>query len=330
MYKENNYPLELINTYREGIMGMAMLSIMLFHQEFSSIPPLNVFHHFGYWGVEIFLFLSGMGMVNSLKKNSIKVFYYRRAMRLIPSCLLIGSVKYCNFLFFSPALDELKEGLHIGYWSICSLDLWFIHSIIIYYSLSPFLYKLIRRCPIHTLIGIVFVFLLSECFISPYVGPDWASPLGVLSWTIGRLPVFVLGMLVAQFPSLFRRGNMIVSSICLVFAILITVTSKQMMLPRYITILCPLYVAVGTLMMVESCAFLLKRSYDGIQNFFGLTGKLSLELYLIHEYIIWSLYVLFALHYNNVLLLIVSLLISYLLALIASKLLSTLKLYKKR
>ena len=61
-----------------------MLSIMLFHQYFTSAAPFNLFHHFGYWGVEVFLFLSGMGMVHSIEKNSLKVYYKRRLLRLLP------------------------------------------------------------------------------------------------------------------------------------------------------------------------------------------------------------------------------------------------------
>ena len=49
-----------------------------------------------------------------------------------------------NLTNLQQTLDELKEGLHIGYWSICSLDLWFIHSIIIYYSLCWNIFLLIR------------------------------------------------------------------------------------------------------------------------------------------------------------------------------------------
>ena len=51
-------------------MGLSMLSIMLFHQYLSSVFPFNFFHNFGYWGVDVFLFLSGAGLVYSLNKNT--------------------------------------------------------------------------------------------------------------------------------------------------------------------------------------------------------------------------------------------------------------------
>ena len=86
--------LELVSVNRSAIMGLSMVFIMLFHQYFTSVFPFNLFHNYGHWGVDVFLFLSGMGLVNSLEKNSIKDYYKRRFMRLVPSCIFCGSLKY--------------------------------------------------------------------------------------------------------------------------------------------------------------------------------------------------------------------------------------------
>jgi len=64
-------------------MGIAMIAIMLFHQYFTSVFPFNAFHNFGYWGVDVFLFLSGMGLVKSLNNNPLKIFYAHRFYRII-------------------------------------------------------------------------------------------------------------------------------------------------------------------------------------------------------------------------------------------------------
>lgn len=90
-----------ISKYRTAIMGIAMISVMLFHQYFTSVIPFNLFHNFGSWGVDVFLFLSGMGIVRSLNNNSLKVYYLRRLKRILPSCILCGSIKYSIFLFTS-------------------------------------------------------------------------------------------------------------------------------------------------------------------------------------------------------------------------------------
>ena len=90
---EGNY-----SRYRSTLMGVAMLSIMLSHQRFVHVFPINLFMSFGHWGVDIFLFLSGMGMVGSLMAHTVKEFYYRRFKRLIPLCVLCGAIKYGVFL----------------------------------------------------------------------------------------------------------------------------------------------------------------------------------------------------------------------------------------
>lgn len=66
----------LISKYRTRIMGCAMIAIMLFHQPFFySNPLVDFFHLYGFWGVEVFLFVSGFGVVYSLRKNSLKQYY---------------------------------------------------------------------------------------------------------------------------------------------------------------------------------------------------------------------------------------------------------------
>ena len=64
-----------LSKYRSVLMGIAMLSIMLSHQRFVHVFPFNVFESYGHWGVDVFLFLSGMGMVRSLMTYSTKFFY---------------------------------------------------------------------------------------------------------------------------------------------------------------------------------------------------------------------------------------------------------------
>ena len=183
-----------ISECRNSIMGVPILSIMLFHQYFISMIPFNFFHKFGYWGVDIFLFISGMGLVNSLKKNTKKDYYKRRFIRIIPSCLLCGTTKYIVFILFYSSLFILKDGLKIGIWSIASLDLWYIHTIIILYIISPIIFKSLNKNKYLTIAIILFLFLLNGIFLKPIVDYDWLSPKGIISWTIERLPVFTLGM----------------------------------------------------------------------------------------------------------------------------------------
>ena len=83
-----------------------MLSIMFSHQRFVHVFPFNVFESFGHWGVDVFLFLSGMGMVDSLMAHTVKEFYFRRFKRLIPLC--VSYVAPLNMVFFCYPVVFLK------------------------------------------------------------------------------------------------------------------------------------------------------------------------------------------------------------------------------
>lgn len=76
-------------------MGLAMISVVFYHFQANTII-LWPFNTFGYWGVDVFQFLSGFGCVFALKKyNSVVRFYFKRALRILPTCLLVG---FCIYL----------------------------------------------------------------------------------------------------------------------------------------------------------------------------------------------------------------------------------------
>ncbi len=270
--------------YRTAIMGMSILCIMLFHQYFTSIFPFNVFHNFGYWGVDVFLFLSGMGLVHSLETYSIRTFYKRRFMRIIPECIICGSIKYVIFLLLGSSVLILKEGMHIGIWSMASLDLWFIHTIIILYILSPLLYILLKKNPIITGVCIILISLINDLTWRQQVGFAWFSPLGVTAWTIERLPVFALGMHLA-IKKKFERKEFMFSVICLLGAISLILTGK-MGLPGYGLYSCEaLILAFGIPSLVMLIILMSEKTPKTAQKSITFLGQHSLEIYLTHEFI---------------------------------------------
>ena len=86
--QEQTLSIQNITKYRSHLMGIAMLYIILFHTRSMKVKYTNsflaLFVYAGYLGVDIFVFLSGIGMVYSLAKgvSNIKVdsgYYYRVA-----------------------------------------------------------------------------------------------------------------------------------------------------------------------------------------------------------------------------------------------------------
>lgn len=274
--------------YRSAIMGLSMLSIMLLHQCFTSVVPFNFFHVFGNWGVDVFLFLSGMGLVNSLEKNPLKEYYKRRFIRIVPSCFVCGSLKYTIFLLFGSSLLILKEGLNLGMWSVMSLDLWFIHTILLLYIITPLLFYLFKKYLFETLVFILLLFTVNGMIIRDTVGYDWFSPIGIFSWTVERLPVFSTGMLIA-----INKGrinvNYTFSAFFLLIAVLFKLIEKYGVAFNGIRACQFLTLALGMPALIRICILLLEKFHLTSLNFFSYLGKYSLELYLVHEFIFWSI-----------------------------------------
>lgn len=281
-----------ISQHRAFIMGFSILSIMLFHQYYIDIVPFNIFHIFGYWGVDIFLFLSGMGLVNSLKKNTLKNYYKRRFVRLAPSCILCGSIKYAIFITFGSSLIVLKESLHLGIWSIASLDLWFIHTIIILYLISPLLYKALSKCPYATSMVILWIFIISELTIRSEVGFNWMTPTGVTAWTIERLLVFCAGMMVSV--KQWEIGRKIsLSLVFLLLGITLVLLSKIHISFNGTCACMHLCLTLGMPAILFLCIMTLKIVPKPCYKSFVFLGEHSLELYLVHEFIFWALKISF-------------------------------------
>ena len=89
--------IELVNIsrYRGELMGAAMLFIMLFHV---SLPRNDLFfglRRMGNIGVDMFLFLSGIGLWFSwMKKPSARHFFTKRYLRIYPAWLIMACLYY--------------------------------------------------------------------------------------------------------------------------------------------------------------------------------------------------------------------------------------------
>ncbi len=264
-------------------MGIAMVSIMLFHQPFFyGNPIVDFFHLYGHWGVEVFLFVSGFGLVHSLRKNSISRFYKNRCKRLLPACLFVGIFKY--------ALSQIgfKYHTHDNIFLLATnLYLWYIYAIIVYYILAPWIYKLINY-------GIWI--LINSCIIS--YGSNFLSfgespfyLINHIGWITARLPIFILGMYLTVYP--LKVSNRAIVLIGLAFLMLCMGLQLASIMVRfqwkvpYLNLL-----LLPTVPML--CIFFhnLNKAADRIKISFIINymGKHSLEFYLWHEYIYWNVY----------------------------------------
>lgn len=94
----------------------------------------------GYIGVEVFLFVSGFGIVYSLRKNSLRQYYKNRAIRLLPACILFGLCKIA--LSYIPTMPPTQNLIL----DLFSLSHWYIYAIVVYYLIAPIICKMIGKC----------------------------------------------------------------------------------------------------------------------------------------------------------------------------------------
>ena len=82
-----------LSRYRGELMGAAMLFIVLFHVDLPRYDLYYGLRRCGNVGVDMFLFLSGIGLWYSWSKNtSLRQFFLNRYIRIYPAWLIVASL----------------------------------------------------------------------------------------------------------------------------------------------------------------------------------------------------------------------------------------------
>ena len=259
-------------------MGLAMISIVLYHFH-AKTPILWVFNEIGYWGVDVFQFLSGFGCVFALKKyDTVSRFYNKRLLRILPTCLFVG---LCIFIIDYNWTNS--HGYVPIYARILSLHRWYIPLILTSYILSPFLYVLMDRYGWRALCMILLSCAILGCVISN--GDIWRW-----RWIFFRIAPFAVGMFVSLYDFRVRALHVFVSillfTIALVYLLLVwpqyysKLPSEMFALPYSLSL--PVIIA-GICLVGDKLKNLWY--YKTIE----LLGIYSLEIYLTHEVVVTGL-----------------------------------------
>lgn len=187
-----------ISEYRTELMGIAILWVLWFHTQMRFENDfIHLFKMLGYGGVDIFFFVSGLGIYRSLEKNDDALsFYKRRIIKLMPA--------YLPLLMVWMILQMVKEmpvnllGFCIG--NITGLALWarnaphfnwYIQSLIVFYGIAPIIKKMLDRYNKRGLwIGLVISFIVGPVF--------WCNN---ILMAVSRLPIFIIGMYCGKYVS---------------------------------------------------------------------------------------------------------------------------------
>ena len=260
---------ELISRYRLFIMGIAMISIILFHQKWLHGGFYDVMHSCGLWGVDVFLVISGFGIVRSLERNDLRTFYRNRIKRIMPACVVMGILSVACVVM---GIIETPRKLFL-YLMPLSFHQWYIDAILIYYALSPILLRLITRYGKIFLLAVVV-----SCFFIQAV--DFSIP-WPLSWAIERIPAFCVGMWI------YTKRCLLISYWHIIWMIgggvfLYWVVSHNILVWGNHTYRYLMLLPVMPLLFYISAAIAKFLQYIKLERAIEWIGKYSLEIYLAH------------------------------------------------
>ena len=297
----------VISKHRSFIMGIASLWIYYYHVfpirliEYFRVPTQAeiYFRNLGFCGVDIFLVLSGFGLYHALSRkfpenlHEYGEYALRRFGRIypvfVPVTLFIALVDHWSLgelLGKVSGLTQLFDNVYVY--------LWYIPCIMLFYLLIPFYFRAYRRCKntlvltVASVVGVIFVSYL----LYGYVRED-------LYAIINRIPVFLVGIYMGELclrNHVLKWKDYMIAFVVLIVGVYISFHHSQYRVPEVypcfgaalnLFIAPPLVVLLGS-----ACEWLsshiarhLKPICGGVYKVFALLGSVSLEFYVVQEWI---------------------------------------------
>lgn len=275
-----------ISRYRGELMGMAMIFIILFHV---SLPQSDMFfglRRMGNIGVDMFFFLSGIGLWFSWTKNpSCKHFFKRRYLRIYPTWLIMASLYYIprfrggDIMAWIDLIGDIT--INWDFWLHDELTFWYIPATMMLYLFAPAYMELIRKHPIYRWLPVV---MIMWCILVQYVTPIH-DIFGHIEIFWSRVPIFFIGINMGEMVR--RKDKLDGASIWMIVILFVATLTSSIFLEQNLHGRFPLYVermlyiplTITTILLLNR---IFRRTPKWFNNAFKFVGALSLECYLIH------------------------------------------------
>ncbi len=152
-----NKTFKIISDYRTFLMGLAIISIIVYHFTEDCFSYKYMFNgwiktyykYISAVGVDIFLMLSGLGLFYSMKKNdNTKEFYKKRYIKILIPYLVVAIPSLIQFciVYNQDIIYFFKELSFINILQEGTRKYWYVFFICICYFIFPVLYKYINKC----------------------------------------------------------------------------------------------------------------------------------------------------------------------------------------
>jgi peptidoglycan/LPS O-acetylase OafA/YrhL len=274
-----------ISKYRAEQMGMAMLFIILFHV---SLPRSDMFYglrRMGNIGVDMFLFLSGVGLWFSwMKTPEARHFFIRRFVRIYPAWLIIAALYYIpKYLHGEFGIVNLigEMAFNWNFWLHDELKFWYIPATMMLYLFAPAYMELIKRHPIYRWLPVV---MIMWCILVQWVTPIHQA-VGHIEIFWSRVPIFFIGINLGEaVRQKMKWDGQSIWMILLMFfmALLSSIFLEQVrhgQFPLFIERMLYIPLTVTTVLILNR---IFRRLPSWLNRCFAFVGSLSLECYLIH------------------------------------------------
>ncbi len=295
-----------ISRYRGELMGFAIIIVMLFHV---NLPRSDMFfglRRMGNLGVDIFFFLSGIGLWFSWTKQRDWVrFYKNRALRIYPVWLMVAGWFYISrFTLAHPSyklpwggtgVAQIDSCLDLAgdllfnwdFWLYDELTFWYVPATMMLYLFAPPYMEMIRR---HGVMRWAVVVPMMWCVAVQYITPIH-STVGHIEIFWSRVPIFFLGINAAEAVRNQRevdRQAWYLVAVGWLLSLSSCVWLEQMRhgrFPLFLERILYIPLAFTTILIMAECF----RRMDG-RRLLGMSpnkmlawvGGISLEIYLVH------------------------------------------------
>lgn len=291
----------IVSKTRSDLFGLSIISIIIFHffEDVVSSGKGTAFyrtaenynHLLGSMGVDVFLFLSGVGLWFSLTEHyDLKRFYLKRMKRvLIPYIIWGGLFWYIRDVMIQKKsfYDFFKDYSLLSFWTEGNRSLWFIGLIILAYAVFPILYNLFKGETIKRLCSLAVLFVINLAgvlFLENHASAIYEH----VEIALLRIPVFLLGIYCGD--KIYRNlpfDLFDLSIVCLgLFSKILMFMAWKNKLPFYKMLATSskrLLVSLFAVSLILILSRLLVRIHSQrLHVFLHWFGGLSLEIYLTH------------------------------------------------
>lgn len=285
---KTEFDLSAISKYRRQIFGLTILEIIIFHYFETVLFHGSEVHRYLYLsaklfltllgsiGVDVFLFLSGMGIFQSLKKDGNVLRFYRK--RLLRVVLPYGIVGLAFWIVKDFVMNQATIGTFLLDYSLLSFwlsgvrTLWYIAFIVVMYAVSPLLYRWIRK-----LGRKAWILILGAIALDVLVRYGFPSFFSGCEIAIQRVPIFLLGLICSE--RIMAGDRIRVADLLVIFLFQPIYALCDFASLSFSRLGDGLYALVLLLALAFAVS---KIQRPGVQNALGKVGDLSLELFLTH------------------------------------------------